>query len=40
MKPLLFAIAVTVLLAGCTAMPGSVKVSGEYTLQAIAAEQK
>ena len=42
MKPmrLLVPILLVVLLAACTTLPGSVKVSGEYRFQAIAAETK
>ena len=41
MRPLILVITIAVLLAGCTPMQGSsVKVSGEYTVQAIAAEKK
>ena len=37
---LLAAILLAVLLAACTALTGSLKVSGEYTMQAGAAERK
>ena len=41
MGPFILVVTFAVLLAGCTPMQGSsVKVSGEYTVQAIAAEKK
>jgi len=34
------AIVLFVCLAGCAALPGTVKITGDYTVQAVAAEQK